>query len=960
MFKQQLRFDERLIVEDLLASSPLFKNISTEGRNALVDKFNGKAFQDGEVVITADTACDSLLLVMRGNCLVSFGGIPIQHLREGEYFGETLLVGVEDVWSVTLVAEGVASVAEITRDDFYELLEGFPEDRQLFAGLSVKHRSCMHDGVTHHTCDIFAALSNRTLVELEGALVRRMFWPGEKLLVQGVAGDELYVLLHGMVNIEVGGHVVAKEGRDTMSTAISPQRMQRLSIASQSTNQKENNGCLCFGEPGLLGLQPKRVATVVAVTVCQVRVLYRPVFLKLLQEKPEAVDLQPMFEFAQTRINGTPGSGPLNKCLKDVRLFQELRCGEEFLDFLASHMQERIFISGQRIVTEGSSEDRCMYILDRGNARVYKGDMLVTTLEPGAVVGEVFLLGLALERTSTIIAEGTAYMLSLDQATVIHALQQFPEERSKVMMMAFRREHQPQDEGGEEKSAADDALDPVTGSPRSPSTEMERGDDQWIRMALQIVIKAMAKSDMFPQQAGSAFVEELGQVALNHVYMPGEHVMEEGASGNSMFIMISGMASVYTGKPGAGFLRLGKLTAGSISGELAMLGVSQTRSATIEAETFCCMWEITHSCALPIINRFPQLRDNFADIVVRNLQHTVPARMDSLPLFRGFDRKFPMMLSQYCDRKAYFCGQAIFKEASAGDGLCVMNLGRGMLTRKGYNVKAFSSGSHFNSTIMLGVHKSPICTLTATQTCHVVIVPRMAYLQALEMYPCHENHQRILQHESSEADKFRKLVERMYVRANLWKKSQEEQQESKPYARQALPDHEYLRRCFGEWARRLAITQKRRQELERSRKSIDDWIRQRRETTAAVLEKRKAAVGDGDDSPRMRGVSRADVQEKCRQRCQEFAYVYLNWRELDTRAAPRMIFSSQRSRTADAGKWRTLPPMGPSEEQAQAPQSAGGRVVRVPTRPVTPPSGGGGRSKSFKRGGHFVLGAQTP
>merc|ERR1711865_1338552 len=43
----------------------------------------------------------------------------------------------------------------------------------------------------------------------------------------------------------------------------------------------------------------------------------------------------------------------------------------------------------------------------------------------------------------------------------------------------------------------------------------------------------------------SNFVEELSHVAAARIYMPGDLILEQGVKGDSMFVMISGSASVF-------------------------------------------------------------------------------------------------------------------------------------------------------------------------------------------------------------------------------------------------------------------------------------------------------------------------------------------------------------------------------------------------------------------------------
>ena len=86
--------------------------------------------------------------------------------------------------------------------------------------------------------------------------------------------------------------------------------------------------------------------------------------------------------------------------------------------------------------------------------------------------------------------------------------------------------------------------------------------------------------------------------------------MHQGAVEFSMFIVVSGSADVYVmdtknedavmqreriSKPAKYMTRVSHLSPGAICGELAMLGITPTRSATILAGTLCIMWEVTQA-----------------------------------------------------------------------------------------------------------------------------------------------------------------------------------------------------------------------------------------------------------------------------------------------------------------------------------------------------------------------------
>ncbi|CAE7480605.1 HCN1, partial [Symbiodinium pilosum] len=82
------------------------------------------------------------------------------------------------------------------------------------------------------------------------------------------------------------------------------------------------------------------------------------------------------------------------------------------------------------------------------------------------------------------------------------------------------------------------------------------------------------------------------------VFMPGDRIIQQGAEGNSMFILSVGSAEVvkesleeFAGLLVRNLHFIGGLTYGSVFGELVMLGVQSKRTASIIASSTCCTWE---------------------------------------------------------------------------------------------------------------------------------------------------------------------------------------------------------------------------------------------------------------------------------------------------------------------------------------------------------------------------------
>merc|ERR1719506_3686798 len=146
-----------------------------------------------------------------------------------------------------------------------------------------------------------------------------------------------------------------------------------------------------------------------------------------------------------------------------------------------------------------------------------------------------------------------------------------------------------------------------------------------------------------------------------------------------------------------------------------------------------------------------------------------------------------MLLGLYAERYAYFPGQQIFSEGIPAEGLYIVNQGRAQLERKGIVIKTYAGGSHFNSTIMLGMHQTSFCSLSAVQTCHVVVISRGPFLQALEQYPSHQSAMKLLRTEYLAHEEFKQQIQRLCMRTAIWKRAMTANEESKDKNGQSVP-----------------------------------------------------------------------------------------------------------------------------------------------------------------------------
>ena len=118
--------------------------------------------------------------------------------------------------------------------------------------------------------------------------------------------------------------------------------------------------------------------------------------------------------------------------------------------------------------------------------------------------------------------------------------------------------------------------------------------------------------------------EQIGKIAGAGVFSlfgRGERIVEQGAVGSSMFILLTGEAGVYvrpdkTGEPGAKPTRVAALLPGDSFGEMSLLS-GETRSATVVAASDCQVLEIAKAHLAPLLQENPELLKSLSEMLAQ-------------------------------------------------------------------------------------------------------------------------------------------------------------------------------------------------------------------------------------------------------------------------------------------------------------------------------------------------------
>lgn len=765
-----------LAIETELGKLQMFSGCSQELLADLSHAAQSQMVADGFVIHGKGDHSDAMMIVLRGCVGVCVGDECIMQLRKGDHLGETLFLAVEDYWSVQLVAQDLSMVCEISRDDLMTVLKEHPADKELLNPyLSQPPHVHLLTSERMLQMPLFAGLSEAAWEGFRDGMLRRIFFPGEQILSPLAKNNDLVLLARGAVSIDIAGRTIRVERRGESLRGLS----QREGMEMDMISPDDALHPAVFGDVEFLGLNEERVSSIKADAECHCWLLPRSALTKAFNASETDSLLWDL-----GRLVTDPGRVAHAK-LRVLNIFDEAGCSQEFLQFLQDHFEPRIYLQGKTICDfELPAGTRVMHIVTNGVASTLSEDERLRTLSANTTFGMMAALGIPPrpERVKKVLAVEHSSCQLLHQAVVVRALELFPDQRMKVLMLS---------NGGQETDTQD-LIGRIQESPFFCNTHPD-------------------------------FVRELANSAVDRIFMPGDLVVNEGETGNSMFVLLNGSADVYVSdkkdqekshdkkveaKKIKNMIRVGHLAAGAIAGELAMLGISQTRSASIQAATLCVFWEVTQERAMTILDRFPEERQLFSSVIVQNLDLTVPGRLMSLPLFKTFDRKFRNLLGLYSERHAFFPDHTATREGEVGDKLWIMNSGPVMLTKKGFRVKMYLPGTHFGCDNMLGLSRNYMGTLVAMTVCHVLALSRQSYLHALEQYPSKSAHQKLLKTQKRETAELREMLDRVAVRKGVWQRYQGEL--AGALGMNQTPDNELIRRVVKGWHDQVRVLREKR------------------------------------------------------------------------------------------------------------------------------------------------------
>jgi len=127
--------------------------------------------------------------------------------------------------------------------------------------------------------------------------------------------------------------------------------------------------------------------------------------------------------------------------------------------------------------------------------------------------------------------------------------------------------------------------------------------------------RAILRGDRLFQCLPDSHLENLLKNSKLDYFGRGEPVIEEGAEGESLFILLRGTAHVTVVKQGTN-VRVGGLRPGDCFGEMSLL-TGERRSATVRAEGDCYVMEISKPVMAEVLRDSPQCLEQLSELLAR-------------------------------------------------------------------------------------------------------------------------------------------------------------------------------------------------------------------------------------------------------------------------------------------------------------------------------------------------------
>mmetsp|Transcript_47864 Transcript_47864/g.86344 ORF Transcript_47864/g.86344 Transcript_47864/m.86344 type:complete len:1659 (-) Transcript_47864:128-5104(-) len=636
------------------------------------------------ICVEGDVEPDPRMFVLTGGFIVAEkGGRPLARMSPGATFGELAMLGLSKERPVTIRAVTLCFVMSIPSSIFFKALDQFPEEKVRFEQRSETK------GPARVSWPCLRGESSRLLYLLDLYAEKASCKRGDRRLNQYPFNEAAVLVLEGEVS------VINDEGEE---------------VAVLTTGA-------CFNERILVGARAKQTEFLMPLTHCEVRILNRETWGKVMAEFPHDLDkvrrtiLLYMAERAEQRLGYEPGTVALLKektaffssvsdsFAKEALRLSETRIVEPDTDIVSNDLWSK----GDQVMLED------LYIILQGKATSYNPHVGKRKINPGEAIGEGVFVGASSLYPHSVTTENLCLVQVLKRSVIFEAMRKHSEE-DRQLLEQLEREVQP--------------------------------------LTLAHLQKRLIQSSAF-RDSDPMFVSQLARSPDIVLFAPGHIIMAQGEEcvlGKSQFFMV--LAGRVRAEGAVGTL-FGTISPGQVFGEVGAFGMTKARSATARAwkEGMVCCLRFDGNVITDVLESCPQARDVLSKawtaLESKNAETELKRRewikecaipaLSQTQILAGCPVDFLHSLAVLLKEQVFEAGSYIQETGEACNQMMIMLQGAARIQSKtGALIGPLNKGAVFNEINALGLFKYCMASVRATTTCRMLVLPDSSLKQVLQ------------------------------------------------------------------------------------------------------------------------------------------------------------------------------------------------------------------------------------
>eukprot|EP00929_Paragymnodinium_shiwhaense_P112536 TRINITY_DN80794_c0_g1_i1.p1 TRINITY_DN80794_c0_g1~~TRINITY_DN80794_c0_g1_i1.p1 ORF type:complete len:1603 (+),score=440.27 TRINITY_DN80794_c0_g1_i1:181-4989(+) len=362
--------------------------------------------------------------------------------------------------------------------------------------------------------------------------------------------------------------------------------------------------------------------------------------------------------------------------------------------------------AGEIIIEEGDygpqAED--LIFIDEGFALVekFRGydnhkaalSVEIGRLGPGAVIGDLSLMGANLPRPTTVRAKTMVEVLTLPSTSLLKMFAKFP-----GIITSFESKF---------KETA-----------------------QALQGKLPVRQDAVASLKLF---AGSDhhFINEISSTGERQVYYAGQVIKKEGSTDGTLYALEHGSCTVEV----LGRGRVATVPVGNCFGDRTLMGAARANATVRAFSPVVLVMGITQACVELSLSKHHQERRRFEAMKNTPQGITAGRLISHIEVFKSCCKGFIEHICSFINVRTYLPAQTMTVEGQQdASQMFALRGGAVAVEAHGVRLSELSTGSTFGELSMLGAVRRRQVTCRALCICFVMEIPREAFLDAIEYFP---------------------------------------------------------------------------------------------------------------------------------------------------------------------------------------------------------------------------------